>query len=114
MLTTLSNLPKWLLALVALCVFAGYADQIKCKTAGCKPVVASVETDAAGSSLAPGSAHDGEQDCQCQCHFTTLSFDEAPAACVRFVRAVAALPPVWVDNTPEAPCADIEHPPQLA
>lgn len=110
MLATLSNLPKWLLALVALCILAGYAEQVECKTVGCKSAVAS----ALGENEQSAPAHGGEQDCHCQCHFTTLTFGATPTTYVSFVRVVVAHPSVWVSNTPEAPCADIEHPPQLA
>lgn len=113
MLATLFNMPKWLVALVALCVLAGYSEQVKCKIGGCKPTTAVAKADTAKGHGKPAPSH-GEQDCQCQCHFTTLVPGEAPVSYGSFIQVVATNLPTWVGSAPEAPCLDIEHPPQLA
>lgn len=112
MLATLINMPKWLLALLALCILTGYSQQVRCKLTGCKPTVAvqhSGEADHDDKS-APQSE---DQHCECQCHFMALSTYEMPTVYVSFVAAMSTRSFVWTENAPEAPCADIEHPPQL-
>ena len=112
MLATVSNVPKWLLAIVAVCILTGYYQQVECKLTGCKSTVVASSGD--GDEGSKSTPQHEDQHCQCQCHFLTLSLCEMPPLHVSFVRAVSASALVWVDNAPEAPCMDIEHPPQLA
>ena len=112
MLATLFNMPKWLLAIVAVCILTGYYQQVECKLTGCNPtaVAQSGDDHQAGNS----SSQSEDQHCQCQCHFLALSFGHMPTPYVSFIRAVSTSPVPRIEDAPEAPCADIEHPPQLA
>ena len=112
MLATLLRLPSWLVAVVALCVLGGYAHQAETKLFGCRH---SHLAEAPSADHGTGSAAHSEDDqCPCPCHFVTLTPCEPPTLYYSPVRVAVLRPPDWIERSPEAPCADIEHPPQLA
>lgn len=112
MLATLLHMPRWLVAVVALCVLGGYLQQAECKLFGCQH---SHTAEAQTAEHGTGSAsHSEDGQCQCQCHFVTLAPGETSASYCPLVRVAVLYPSKWIEHTSEAPCADIEHPPQLA
>lgn len=112
MLATLFNMPKWLLAIVAVCILTGHYQQVECKLTGCKSAAVAQAGDNHQDGDSSSQVEGGH--CQCQCHFLALSIGHLPTPYVSFIRAVSTSPVPWIEDAPEAPCLDIEHPPQLA
>ena len=118
MLATLLNVPRWLVAAVVLCVLIGYAHQLECKFFGCKSPLSLAATGACdpaapdnddGATPCPGEHH-----CPGLCQFVALASCELPAPPHAPAWVSVSSYATWVERAPDAPCADIEHPPQLA
>ena len=110
MLATVFNLPKWLLATVVFCVVIGYCQQAECKLMGCASDVvdASAKAPAKGDPTPKGAT----DPCPCQCHFSvSASFEIPPAFAFLHLMQEGKLVE-RTDHAPEAPCAEIEYPPQ--
>lgn len=110
----LLKLPRWLLLLMALCVFGGQMHQMACKTGGDHTVAASdqaVEHQAAGHA---SSTTDAGGDCPFHCQFS------ASVPCGLTPYATPALAVLVTDLSarseaaPESRRDPIDHPPQLA
>ena len=115
MLATMSNMPKWLLALLAFCILAGYQTQIQCKINGCQSdAVAHADGGDETSGDQQPDTGSGEHHCQCQCHFATFVVDQSPQVRALPAHGFGISLPTYSDRVPEALCAEIEHPPQLA
>lgn len=105
-------LPRWLLLLIAFCAIGGHLQQMECKLTGCQQTVAqSNATDHGQSDSDPVSDHG---DCGCQCHFSTFVASEPAPPATSTLRIVVAALPARPDRAPEAVCAEIDLPPQLA
>lgn len=113
MFAAVRNWPKCFLAILAFGVIGGHFQQLECKLLGCKSAPA-VQTSSAEHVNGDNSAPAGDHHCVCQCHFNALAVVESPDCYTILIGAWSDYVVDWHDHAPEAPCADIEHPPQLA
>lgn len=111
------NLPKWLLLLLVVGVFAGQWHQVECRTSEHQSVTANVVhadvvLQGSGHDVDPGTDVDG--GCPFNCLFSAsvpcgLTPCALPARAV-FVMALSPRP----EAAPESRRDAIDHPPQLA
>ena len=105
-------LPRWLLILIALGVIGGQWHQMECKVFGHRSVVASTSVEHGGKVPQPtGGAGDG---CPFQCEFSACIASGMTPVLAPVFRLATANPPERSDRAPEAVCAEIDLPPQLA
>ena len=111
MSAVLRLLPKCLLAMIALCIVGGQFHRLECQLTGCP--AATLAHHAADNNDGDPAAPGDDGHCTCQCHFTTLVPVPAFTCFALFLQAQGDDRAPAAAIAPDAPCLDIEHPPQL-